>query len=47
MDRMIAWLKGHPFWSLLIFFIALSLLIFVLFQVGGQGSGGLDVVNTP
>lgn len=42
MDRMIAWIKGHPFWMLLIFFVAFSLLSFLFLQVGGHGSGGMD-----
>jgi hypothetical protein len=40
-DLVIGFLKTHPFWSLLIFFFALSLLSYVLF-VPGHGSGGLD-----
>jgi hypothetical protein len=37
-----SWIKAHPFWTLLIFAIAIALLQYVLFiALGGHGSGGL------
>ena len=42
MGRTFAWIKWHPFWSLLFFFVAFALLSFLFFQVGGSGSGGMD-----
>ena len=38
-----SFVKGHPFWTLLIVAVVLALLDFLLFGVGGHGTGGLDL----
>jgi len=44
MDLVIGLVRAHPFWTLLIAFVALSVLSFVLFGgIGGSGSGGMDL----
>ncbi len=35
------WIRGHPFWTLLIL-LALFVLFQFLLSFGGSGSGGLD-----
>ena len=40
---MVAFLKTHPFWTLLIFLVLFAVLTYLVFIVPGHGSGGMDL----
>ena len=37
------WVKTHPFWTLLIAVLVVSLLQYLLFIAGGRGNGGVHL----